>query len=174
MRKSELVALMILCPMIVFAVDKIEPLNVKTGTWSMTYTGGATGQMPLSDEDLAKLTPEQRARLEQMLKQQAAIASQPKTVKRCVTEEDLKKSAFADDSKECTRTVIASSSTRLDVREECTRGDDKRTTTYHLQAPTPESVTGDVAMEMTRSGRTMKINTSFSAKWLGAACEDAK
>ena len=102
--------------MIVCAADKPVPLSVKTGTWKMTYTVGATGQMPVSDESLAELSPEMRARMEQLWKERGSNATQTNTVKRCVTEEDLKRSAFANDTKSCTHTVLASSGTALDVR----------------------------------------------------------
>lgn len=182
MRRSEKVMLIVLCVMcdspiflrlFVRAADKLEPLNVKTGTWEMSYTVNATGQMPFSDERLAQLTPEMRARMEQLWKEQTSNAAQTHTTKRCITEEDLRKFAFADASKSCTLTVLASSSAKLDVREECNTKDGKKTTTYHLQAPTPESVKGDVDQEMTASSRTMKIKGTFTAKWIGSACKDA-
>lgn len=100
MRWSELVALMLLCHMIVRAAEKLEPLNVKVGAWEMSYTVSATGQMPLSDEQLAQLTPDMRARMEQLWKGQNSKAAQTHTVKRCITEEDLKKSAFAGQRQE--------------------------------------------------------------------------
>jgi len=53
-----------------WAVDSITPLNVKEGLWEMTVTHSMTG-MPaapnLPPDALAKLPPDQRARIEVMM-----------------------------------------------------------------------------------------------------------
>jgi hypothetical protein len=164
---------MFLCPLVINAADKPEPLNVKTGTWDMTITTVASGQIPMPEEQLAQLPPATRARLEQMFKEKMN-APQTRTYRQCIREEDLKRWTFADKSKDCTRTVLSSSSTRQDIREECTSQDGKNVTTFHLQASSPENVTGKVELQMSAGARTMNVNGTVTGKWLGTACDDDK
>ena len=46
---------------------EIQPLNVKPGLWETTATYKRSGASPIPSEALAKLNPEQRARLEQRI-----------------------------------------------------------------------------------------------------------
>ena len=59
------------CSLTLSAADKLTPLNVKEGLWEITVTHSMTGMpnMPAIPPDaLAKLPPEQRARMEAMMK----------------------------------------------------------------------------------------------------------
>src|SRR5437016_3699866 len=46
--------------------------NIKPGLWEVSHHPQVTGQVPIPEEQLAKLTPEQRARMEAALKNYAA------------------------------------------------------------------------------------------------------
>src|SRR5690242_9544509 len=50
------------------AATKMQPLNVKPGLWETTVTYSMAGELPMSPEMLKKMTPEQRARLEEAMK----------------------------------------------------------------------------------------------------------
>ena len=67
---------------------KLVPLNVQTGLWEMTQSATTSGQLPLTDEELARLTPEQRARLEEGVRQQNATPHTT-TYQSCWTKEKL-------------------------------------------------------------------------------------
>ena len=174
MQRKPFVGLVLLWPLTVCAADKIEPLNVKPGLWETTYTAGVSGVIPLSEQQLAALPPESRARLEKMWKEKAQ-GGQTRTVKSCLTEEHLKRDPFADNpSKSCTVTVLASSSTKQDVREECRDQDGTKITTYRLQASSPEKVTGTMKLEMNNGGRASTIDGTFNGRWLGGVCGDVE
>ena len=49
-------------------VAQNTPLNVKTGEWEATITNETSGQMPIPQEMIDKMTPEQRAKMEAMMK----------------------------------------------------------------------------------------------------------
>ncbi len=70
---------------------QVTPLNVKTGEWESTMTNETSGQMPIPQEMLDKMTPEQRARMEAAMK--ARGMQGPRTIvnKQCVKKEDLDK-----------------------------------------------------------------------------------
>lgn len=54
----------LLASTLAFGQSKFQPLNVKTGLWESTTTSTTSGQMPLPSDMLAKLSPDQRARIE--------------------------------------------------------------------------------------------------------------
>src|ERR1700687_4981983 len=114
-----ILALIVFFSLTLFAADKITPLNVKEGLWEMTVTHSMTGMpaMPAIPPDtLAKMPPEQRARVEAMMKGGASTDVH----KECITKEKLEKQlAFSDDRKECTRTVPNSTSSKLEMKIHC-------------------------------------------------------
>ncbi|HET7892993.1 MAG TPA: DUF3617 family protein, partial [Candidatus Sulfotelmatobacter sp.] len=88
---------------------KLQPLNVKTGLWESTVTYTRTGQLPISAGTLARLTPAQRARLEERAKANAGNSTTT-TNQSCLKKEDLENPDFTD-KKKCTWTTLESSST---------------------------------------------------------------
>ena len=118
-RKSLIVGI-ILWSFAIWAADKIQPLDVKTGLWEVTTTSVTSGMPPIPPEALARLTPEQRARMEESMK--SRMGGTPKTTirKDCVTKEKLDKDyLFGEDRKECTRTVVTTSSRKLEMKMQC-------------------------------------------------------
>src|SRR5580765_3956296 len=70
---------------------KIQPLNVKPGLWETTTTHKTSGAPPIPPETLAKLSREQRARLEDRMNANSAGSTNTVTDKHCVTKEDVEK-----------------------------------------------------------------------------------
>ncbi len=178
MRIRILLVLIILYSSAVLAADKIVPPNVKTGLWEITETHNMSGmpQMPtIPPEALAQMTPEQRAQVEAQMKGSMGGGQKPTTRKYCVTKEKLEKdSVFGDDRKECTRTVLSSTTTSTEVKIQCKEKDMTSEGTFKFVALSPESVKGTVRMVMTGDGRTMNMNVDFLSKYLGPACGDVK
>ncbi len=89
--RTNLVFVAIVCfSLTLFAADKITPLNVKEGLWEITVTHSMSGMpaMPSIPPDaLAKMPPEQRARIEAMMKGGASTDVH----KDCITKEKLEK-----------------------------------------------------------------------------------
>jgi hypothetical protein len=180
MRTTILLTLIILCSSAVWAADKdkIVPPNIKVGLWEITETHNMSGMpaMPtIPPEALAEMTPEQRAQVEAQMKGSMAGGQKTTTRKSCVTKEKLEKdSVFGDDRKECTRTVLSSSSTSTEVKIQCKEKEMTSEGTFKFVALTPESVKGTVRMVMTGEGHTMNMNVDFLSKYLGPACGDVK
>ena len=148
------------------------PLNVKTGEWESTMTNETTGQMPIPQELLDKMTPEQRAKMEAAMK--ARGMQGPRTIvnKHCVKKEDLDK-PFANENKGCKQTIVTSSSSKQEVHMECEVGGGKQVGTLKLEASDSSTVKGSMQMTASNGGRTMNVNSTFSAKWLGPACTES-
>jgi hypothetical protein len=148
-----------------FAADG---LNVKTGQWETTYTTKVSGQV-IPNEMLDKMTPEQRAKLEQAMA--ARSGSQPKAhvSKNCVTKEDLAKGAFDPPDSSCKSTVIERSSTHEEVSVECTRNGVTQKGHMTVDAISNERIKGKMEM-LAGEG---KVLAEFDGKWLSASCPDA-
>ena len=157
-----------------FGAEKFTPLNVKTGLWESTTTTTMSGQLPLSDELLSKLTPEQRARFEARLKANSPDKTHTFTNRNCLTKEKLERGLFGPNEKECTETVLNSSSSKLEVKLACQSEGMKSEGTMLIEALGSESAKGSGNMTVTGGGHTMNSKTSFSAKWLGPSCGNVK
>jgi hypothetical protein len=120
------------------------------------------------------MTPEQRARMEERMKAQGENATKARVRKSCVTKEKLEKSTMFEERQECKRTVLTSTGSKLEVRAECeTRGTKVNVSTV-AEALDSENIKG--TMQVTASGgeKTMNMDSTFTGKWLGAACGDVE
>ncbi len=144
-------------------------LNISPGLWEITMQAQSNGQLPVPEEALAKMSPEQRAKLEAAMRE--AIA-QPHKLRECLTEEKIRQGIAALDPQKnpaCTRTVVNGSPTVLDLRESCT-GENPRTATVHVEAPDPHTMHGTSNMQMTHGTRTMSMKGTMDGAWVSADC----
>lgn len=175
MQKMIPFSLVFLLAPVLLAGGNVQPLKVKPGLWLTTITSTTSGQPPIPPGTLDKLTPEQRAKLEAAMKARASQGPQTRSYKKCVTQDDLNKDPFAEDKKSCTRTVLSSTGSKMDVHEVCTEtGGVKTDLTVHIEALDSENVKGSVHLNATGGGRTMIGDSNITAKWLGPACGGTK
>ncbi|HWG79033.1 MAG TPA: DUF3617 domain-containing protein [Stellaceae bacterium] len=154
--------------------DDNTPLAVKPGLWEMTSDMQRSGAPPIPPEALAKMSPEQRQKVEQAM--QGAMGPQHRVDKHCVTAEDIKKGFDRMDETsrgQCTRKVTASSATLHAGTFSCA-GQGNRSGSYRVEAKSPESVVANWNMTLTRGGDTMTMKNDMQGKWLGADCGDLK
>ena len=109
MKTKILLGLAFLCPLTSWTADPVQPLDVKLGLWETTTVNEMSGMPPMPAEVLAKLTPEQRAKMEAAFKARAAQGPRTTTQRTCLTKEELSKPlALGDDNdKSCARTIIS-------------------------------------------------------------------
>lgn len=148
------------------------PLNVKTGEWESTLTNETSGQLPVPQEMIDKMTPEQRARMEAMMKARGMQGPRTTVTKHCVKKEDLDK-PFGNENKSCKRSIVTSSATKQEIHMECEMGGGKQVGTLKFEAVDSSTVKGSMQMTASNGGRIMNINSTFSAKWLGPACTES-
>ncbi|MGD0790245.1 MAG: DUF3617 domain-containing protein [Terriglobales bacterium] len=174
MRMKFLLALLVFSSLTLWAADKITPLNVKEGLWEMTVTHSMTGMpaMPAIPPDtLAKMTPEQRARMEAMMKGGPSTDVR----KECITKEKLEKhSAFSNNRGNCTRTVVNSTGSKLEVKFHCEEKQTSSDGTLLVEAIGSDNVKGTMHSVTNSNGRTMNMDFTISSKYLGPACGDVK
>jgi len=163
MRYTLFLAPTVFCLATLCAADEIAPLNVKEGLWEQTVTHSMSG-MPsganIPPDVLAKLPPEQRARMEAMM------SGKPSTDvhKECITKEKLaKNAAFANNRGECTRTVLSSTGRKLELRFHCQDKDAASDGNLVVDAIGTDNVKGTMHMVTNGGeGHNMTMDFTFS------------
>ena len=151
-------------------------LNVKLGLWEITTHPQMSGTMPMSDEDLQKLPPEQRARFQAAMQMAMANAAKPRVFKECMTPEKRSRgfNAGNDVSASCQTTITTNTPAEFEARHDCASADHQQSFTVHFKIVDSDQVTGTVNGVITRGGRTMTVNSTAEGKWLGADCGTVK
>lgn len=154
---------------------RFQPLNIKAGLWESTRTIKRTGQLPIPAEMLNRLTPEQRARMEERMNANSAAHSSGATEKHCITKEDLEKDRLKlAETNECTTTVLKSTATNVKAKFVCEQEGMQATGLLELVAADSEHVNGTYHSTANGEGHTMNVEGTWSSKWLGSSCGNAK
>ena len=149
-----------------------RPLDVKPGEWQTTLNGQTSGMPPIPADVLAKLTPEQRAKMEAMMAGRNGAKS---TVsKGCLKKEDLDKGFNMSDKtmESCARSVVTSSGSKQEIRVDCNTNGAKTTGTVKVEAVDSENVKGSMQLAVTNGEHTMNMNYMFASRWIGPACTE--
>jgi hypothetical protein len=174
-------ALAIAAGTLVWAAEP-TPLNVKTGEWEYSVTMKMAGmpqmpqQMPqIPADQLAKLPPDQRAKIEAALKNAGNMAGgKPMINRHCVKKDDLTHFNPTGMAKSCKMTVTDSSGSKFEGKVVCDDPDNKTTSTVVAEALSPESMKFSMVSSGTANGHPMNMTVNGTGKWLGEACTDSK
>ena len=151
-------------------------LDVKPGLWETTTSReGGGGGMPIPADVLAKMSPEQRAKMEARMKERAAAGPKVNATKSCITAERLKRGFDVDRSPDpsCKRTVINQTANRLEAHTECS-GEHTRSSDFRFEALNRETIKGQIKIVSMRGGEASTINIEMTSKWLGGDCGTLK
>ena len=182
MKRILLLSVTLLAPLTTWAADDIKPFDGKPGLWETTSTMEMSGMpgmpaMPqIPPEQLAKMTPQQRAQVEAMLKSRMGAASgapQTDTNKVCMTADSFKNALNMSQRENCTSKVTASSSSSQTIHMECTQGKTNLAGDMMVERVDSEHAKGNMVMK-TSGEANMNIKMSFTTKWLSADCGDIK
>ncbi len=157
----------------VHAAELTKP-NIKPGLWEVSVSPKMSGEMPIPEDQLAKMTPEQRARLEAAMKN---AGGKPHIYKECMTPEKIAKGFEMDrgaDSASCKRNVISSTSSELTLHDDCNDPKRKSSTDVHFEIKGGKQMDGKVHIVVTQSGKSMTVDSTLSGKWLSASCGSVK
>jgi len=181
MRTKLLLCLIIFSSLTFWAADKITPLNIKEGLWEMTVTHSMTGMPAIPPDTLAKMPPEQRARVEAAMKQSGMGGPTADVHKECVTREKLDKQLAFDENrkdkdrdqdKDCARTIVSATGSKLEIKFHCEQSSTDGT--LLLEAASSDSVKGSMHSVTNSRGRNMNMDFTFSSRYLGPVCGDVK
>jgi Protein of unknown function (DUF3617) len=175
MRNKVLLVLIVCSSLCVWATDAIAPLNVKEGLWEVTVTHSMSGAPAGPPDVLANMTPEQRARIADAMKQSGMGGPKTDVRKECITKEKLAKHlAFSSNRGECTRTVVSSTGSKLELKIHCEEKQNITDGALVLEALNSDSVKGSMHSVVNSNGRNMIMDFTFTSKYLGEACGDVK
>jgi Protein of unknown function (DUF3617) len=153
-----------------------DPTQVKlaadNGLWEVTTHPQISGQMPISQEQLQELPPEQRARIEAAMQAMMGQANRQHVMRECMTPEKRAKGFDLgyESSSSCKTTVIRNTSSALEVRRECSGESELRSMTERMQMSGPRHITGTIDALMSQGGKQMTMHVTLEGKWLGADC----
>ena len=142
-----------------------ESFNIKPGAWEIVVSG-----MQAPPELSAKMTPAQRAQMEQMMK-----ARDSKPHPSCITKDDLSQDRIIkemededeDPAVQCKVKVLSKSSTKLVLDQLCPSSPSS-TTHFTIEAKTPESI---VAIGDRSESGSGKRRITIKGKWIGPSCD---
>jgi len=174
MKKGILLGITVLFAASLWAQQNIQPLDVKLGLWETTYVTQMSGLPPIPPEMLAKMTPEQKAKMAMMMKEREAEGPKTHTDKKCVTKEDLSKAKLLGEQKDCTTTVLTSTPRKLEAKMECHQEGGNAAGNLMFEAVDSSNVKGTVHMVANGGGNTMTYDTKFTSKYVSASCGDVK
>jgi hypothetical protein len=163
----------------VWAVQAAEPtvqahLNVKLGLWEMVTKPQVTGDMAaMAAPDMANMTPEQRARMQQAMQAAMASMQEPRVIRECMTAEKLSR-GFNIGNDNCKTTVVKNSSTEFEVHGQCAERDGAHTVVAHFTALSSDHVVGTAHSDMSHNGSAMSFDAKMEGKWLSADCGNVK
>jgi hypothetical protein len=160
----------------------IKPLDVKPGLWETTASTdmGGLPKMPaapsIPPEVLAKMPPEQRARIEAMIKSRTGGGPMVTTTKVCITRESLSNAtAFNRVDKTCTPSVVSSSGAGQQIHVECNREGHKMSGDLNVERVDTEHIKGSMAMQSGGDApAAINMKMSFETKWVSTDCGDVK
>lgn len=153
---------------------RADSFNIKPGSWEMTVTSVTSG-MKLSPEMAAKLTPPQRAQMEQLMK---AREGKPHTttMHSCLTKEDIAQDRIMkemededdDSAVHCKVTVLSRASSKVVIDRKCPDPSPSMTH-FTIEAKTPDTIEATGERDQQGSG---KSRMTIKGRWVGASCLD--
>jgi hypothetical protein len=149
--------------------------DVKPGLWRTTASVQTAARLAMSDAELARLPASARAQYETDRKAALADAERAHTFTSCLTTEELRRDLSFNFQKSpaCKRTVVASSTSRWEMHEECA-GAAKRTTVARFQAVNSEEIRGETQITIIKADHTITSKGDVVSKWLAADCGDVR
>ncbi len=178
MRKTISLVSILSCALFLLAADNYKPLNVKIGLWQVNSVHSASGAPPIPADmqaRMAQMSPEQRARVEEMIRSRFGGTPQTTTYKKCVTAKDLNTNPWANEADEkCAWTIMNSTASDMEVHgSSCAAGKDqgmKTDVTVKFHVLDSENVKATMQGSATSNGQTTNINGTYTGKWISATC----
>jgi Spy/CpxP family protein refolding chaperone len=161
--------------MLVAQAADMPHLNVKLGLWEVHTVPQMSGDYSgMAEDQLANLTPEQRARMQAAVQAAMAGMNKPRLTQECMTAERIQRGFGERDSANCKTTVMTNSGSEFESRQICTDTQGTSDSLVHVSAKGPDHVIGTVKTALSRGGRSMNLNATMEGKWLSSDCGDVK
>ena len=152
-------------------------LNIKLGLWEIATQANISGAPPIPEDSLAKMSPEQRARMQAAIQASMADVAKPRLAKHCVTQEKVAQGFNLDrqhDSATCQKKLLTNTATELQLTETCPEDNGSTSIDEHIQVSGSDQVAGTVHFVKTSGGKSMTVDSTIKGQWLAASCGDIK
>ncbi len=151
------------------------PPDAKPGLWERTVTRQMEGAPVSPLADPSKLTPEQRARIEQMMSARGATAPTTAELRYCVTPEAARRwdtfSREDGDDANCERTVQDETPRALKASLACAGG---LKGTVAFTAAGPERIRGTITWVRQEQSGPRTTTVEVDSRWLSPDCGTVK
>lgn len=144
-------------------------IHVTPGLWEVISVPKASGDMPMSPEEMAQIPPAQRARIMATMR---SVFSTPRKMKECMTPEKLAQGfKVGPENDSCTSSVVSNTASGMEVRTTCSAGErGLQSADFKFHASGMTNVAGTTHMVFARGGRSMTVDSTITGRWLGADC----
>ena len=173
MRAITIGGLVLLAAVVVGAGHNTPPLDVRLGLWEISRTTASSGEIRIPAGLLEKLTPEQRTRLDERMKARSSATRKQITRKYCLTAARMNLGIpFDQERKNCTRTVVSSTRTQIEVHARCMDGSLQTDAIFRIERLNSENVKGD--WQTVSNDGNRDSSWTFTAKWICQSCDGTK
>ena len=152
-----------------------KSLDIKTGLWEMSVVTESSGKLPMSDEEMRKLTPRQRAAIEKAVG--ANNGPRTRVIKSCVTREKLDRhNVFesAEAGMTCNNKKLTETRTDVTGSITCSKGAKRMSEEFSYHVRDREHVVGTFHVVRSEGANTLSVKGKQSGHWIGAACGATK
>ena len=148
-------------------------LHVNPGLWEVTVTPNMKGDLPLSDDELAKIPADRRAKFMAAMR---GMIGTPHKMRECMTREKLNKGfTIGRNDPNCTESVVSNTANAMEVQATCTGSSDgMQSMDVKFMASSPTSVAGTTHVVAARHGRSMTVDSTLAGQWLSSNCGSVK
>lgn len=159
------------------AADKAQYLNVKTGLWEVRTVFTSSGELPIPAGLLEKLTPEQRARVEERRNTKSSETQRAIRKQYCLSKARLVQGpTFGQDRKSCKSILVASTAKSLTMQIECANRS-QLSQTLEIETADPEHVAGSMHTTIGADqpqAQTSPSTSTFTARWVASTCSTSQ
>jgi len=153
--------------------------SVEPGLWEITIaiksqSGKAEAAMKQAQAQIARLPPDQRKAVEEMMAAQGVrLGDKASVVRACISTEDAQRGTIPQQAGDCKQQVLERSANSMRVKFSCSgsppaNGD----ATVNFQSRT--AYTSQSLVDTEVSGQPERLNVDQSGKWLGNECGSVK
>lgn len=148
---------------------------LKPGLWENSFTmkstsGGMEKAMAEMQAQMAKMPPEQRKMMEQMMaKQGVGMGPKGNTVKFCMTPEDAARQELPAADGNCKQKITRRSGNTLAMSFTCT-GNPPSTGEGEYTVVSDTAYSGKSVVNTTVNGKPERMDMTVAGKWLAADC----
>ena len=149
-------------------------LNIKLGLWETHTEAKMSGDLSamIPEDQLAKMTPEQRQRIQAAMAQSMAAMQKPHYAKECMTAEKVAKGFDMGDDKSgnCKNTITTNTGSQYEAHVVCSGNAGQQAMTVRITADSPTHVMGTVKGDETQGSKGVSYSGTFEGRFLGSDC----